>query len=193
MPQIDFVIDTTHENVSFYYGGQPDGSRVVGIESKRTRVARYAINSATGATGISLLLNIGGVGDGAEIPLRFYISTDPQSHVDADASAEFPGDLTLDETGKIFTGEAKIFLLPGVTYYLWVFPNGTADENYGWYSWYNTDNNLHTVTLIGGAGVVYIGNADGTVDMYQFYVGNGNGADLVLPYLGNGSGADLLS
>ena len=190
MASIDFTIDATHAGVEFYAGGSSGASRVVGIESKQTRVARYSFSVPAGATGISFTFNTGGVAGGSAIPLRFYIGTDPTSHTNADASASYTGELTLGADGKNFTGSAEMLLLPNITYYLFVFPNGTTTDHYGYYTWYKGSDCIHTFMLTGGAGIVYVGGV-----MYQIYVGNSSGgADLRLSYCGRADGgANLLS
>lgn len=123
----------------FYMGGKSGVSRVVGNDFQNnaivSRVARYTfVAPETGAQRVSLTLHTG-THDGGWIPLRFFIGTDPESHGNAGIHSEYTGELVLGEDYLTFTGEAEILLIPGATYYLWVFP---ASEQYGYYGWYST-------------------------------------------------------
>lgn len=91
--------------------------------------ARYSfIAPSAGATSVSFSMTGWYLSAGSLIALRFFIGTDPNSHIDADSTYEYTGDLTIDST---ISGSADILLLPGQTYYLWVFP---ANQDYGLYS-----------------------------------------------------------
>lgn len=124
------------EDVLFYRNGKSGVSRIVGNDtgtSEGRRVARYTFTvPELGAAKSNVTFHIGGLDDGKAIPLRFYIGTDPESHAMAGAESPYTGDLTLAEDWLSFTGEASAILIPGKTYYLWVFP---ASDTYGYYSW----------------------------------------------------------
>lgn len=193
MINIEFAAAAGTAGVEFYIGGQSGASRVVGNDWRNdaaiNRVARYTFTApAEGTSGISLTFNTGGLSDGSSVPIRFYIGTDPESHVNAWSDSAYTGELTPSDDGKTFTGEAQLLLLPNTTYYLFVFP---GSKTYGYYTWYRYGYEIGlTLTLTGGAGIVYVGGV-----MYQIYVGNSSGgADLRLPYCGNADGgADLIS
>jgi hypothetical protein len=71
------------------------------------QVARYAFAApASGARGVSFTL-YSTRGDGDFIPLRFYIGTDPNSHVNAGENSEYTGELILGSDYMTFTGEAE--------------------------------------------------------------------------------------
>lgn len=94
--------------------------------------ARYSfVAPSVGATSVSFSMTSWYLYAGSFIDLRFFIGTDPNSHIDADSTYEYTGDLTIDSTNYIISGSADILLLPGQTYYLWVFP---AEAKYGIYS-----------------------------------------------------------
>lgn len=193
---IEFSTQAGTAGVEFYAKGVSGASRVVGVESSQTRVVRYTFTApAEGGHGVSVkFFCTGGLKGSTGVPLKFFIGTDPDSHKLGGASLEYHGTLTEteDNVGSILTGTAPdILLLPGKTYYLWVFP-GTDSTVLRYYSWYRTPyaEIRNTVTLTSGAGIVYVGGV-----MYQSYVGNSSGgADLRLPHCGNADGgANLLS
>lgn len=196
---IQFSTEDGTAGVTFYSNGVSGASRVVGVDGdpRRTRVVRYAFTApAEGGYGVSVkFFCTGGIHGVAGVPLRFFVGTDPESHKMGGASLAYHGILmdTEDSTGSVLTGTAPdVLLLPGVSYYLWVFP-GTDDlTDMRYYSWYRRpyDTVRNTITLESGAGIVYVGGV-----MYQMYVGESNGDGvLVLPYCGRADGgADLIS
>ena len=125
-------------DVLFYKGGSSGGiSAVVGNGWENggvvSRVARYTFTAPeVGANRVRLTFHITGVAGGENIPVRFFIGTNPASHADAGPESPYTGELTLAEGWLIMTGEAEVLLLPGKTYYLWVFP---GSEDYGCYTW----------------------------------------------------------
>lgn len=162
----------------FYKDGEEVSSRVVGVESKVNRVARYSLTApAEGANHIDITFYSNGLSAGSKIPVRFFIGTDETSHANAGADAEYTGELTLASDGETFTGAADILLLPGVTYYVWFFPGSTA---YGYYSWYGSG--VSTLVTSGGAGIVKVvqssalvpyqvhARKNGAINMYLLYV-----------------------
>ena len=127
-----FSLETTY--ATFYTAGSEVSSRVVGYESQTNRVVRYTIEPpGEGANHVEITIYGGGLSAGSEIPIRFFIGTDEESHLNAGVDSEYTGELTLGSDGKTFTGSADFILMPGTTYYLWFFP-GRA--KYGYYSWY---------------------------------------------------------
>jgi hypothetical protein len=141
----------------YYRGGKGGVSTLVGIDdvvngAPVTRVARYTFQApAPGASGISLSFTGAfqtGAG-GEKIALRYFVGTDPDSHADAGAAYEYTGDLIMDANTLTFTAAADFRLLPGKTYYLWVFP---AASTYGWYYWATSA----TMEVEGSAGAVTI-------------------------------------
>lgn len=124
-------------NATYYMNGVGGVSSVIGNDwDKRTassvpRIARYIIEApSTGASKLAITMYTGGKGDGSHIPLRFFIGTDPESHINANPSSESTGELTLGSDWLTLTAEADVLLLPGKTYYLWIFP---GSDTYGWY------------------------------------------------------------
>lgn len=124
-------------DVLFYKGAISGFSRVVGYEDNSRRVVRYTfLAPETGASGQTLLFRTLGLESGAKIPLRYYIGSDPESHVNAGTEYEYTGELTLGEDQRTFTAECRVLMLPGRTYYLWVFP---GEDTYGYYGWDSLD------------------------------------------------------
>ena len=115
----------------FYKDGVPGQSKVVGFESGVTRVARYAfISPDTGGTELTFRLDAVSKGNGADIPLRFALSTDPEAYTNAGANAPYTGKVTLELWDYAAYGAAQVRLLPNTTYYLWLFP---GENTWGWY------------------------------------------------------------
>lgn len=118
----------------FYRNGVGGSSSVIGVESTYNRVARFSfVAPSTGASGVDLSITklVFGGGTPPET-FCFYIGTDPNSHINAGSGTADTGILKINtSTGVDFTGSASILLLPGVTYYLFIFPN---TRDYGWFS-----------------------------------------------------------
>lgn len=115
----------------YYRAGVSGVSAVVGVESSCNRVVRYSFTAPdTGASAVSLSLSGLVLGGGTRpASLGFYIGTDPTSHINAGPGSTSTGTLSL--SGTDYAGSASPVLLPGQSYYLFLFPV-TAD--YGWYS-----------------------------------------------------------
>ena len=122
----------------YYRGGQSGATVAVGNDTYAgtpdgRRVARYTFTApAVGASLERITFLTGGRSGGDSIPVRFYIGTDPEDHANAGPEDAYTGELVLAADGKTFTGSGRAVLLPGKTYYLWVFPGVDA---FGWYSW----------------------------------------------------------
>lgn len=137
MPQI------TLTDPVFYKNGEPGHSNVVGFESQVTRVVRFTfVAPETGATDISFHFDDMSKGAGSTIPLRFAVTADPTSHQNAGATAPYAGQVSVSLPNYTADGQAPVELLPGTTYYLWLFPGQNA---WGWYYWPSTG----TVTASG--------------------------------------------
>ena len=192
MAVIEFSSKNNGQDVQFYSKGSTATSRVVGIESKSNRLVRYTFTSP-GEGALKALMTFYCDGDrkgSYDVPLRFYIGTDPASHVNAGPDSEYHGVLTKStgKEGAIFTGELDILLLPNTTYYLWIFPGVNTTDYYGYYSWYPPDSDLvNTLTLSGGAGLVLINRV-----AHQAYIDDGSQLHLYLAFVDNGEDWDLL-
>lgn len=118
----------------FYRSGESGVSSVVGVESKKCRIARYTLRTgAAGASRVELSFteNWKGAGTTPEL-FYFYIGTDPQSHANADPTYPRTGAVNRLGTTCNYTGQASVVLLPNTTYYLWLFP---ATTTFGWVQW----------------------------------------------------------
>lgn len=112
-------------------------------------VLRYSFSApSVGARTVTLSVTGWYLETGNYIPLRFYIGTSDSSHIDADSTFEYIGELDIQSDSVTMAGGGEIMLLPGKTYYLWIFP---ADGNYGIYSWENAVAALVTSGAAGGA------------------------------------------
>ena len=117
----------------FYKNGEAGHSKVVGFESQVTRVARYTfVSPSMGATQLSIFFDGVSKGAGIDNPVRFAITTDPDSHRNAGADATYTGSLSINLPNYTAGGNASVRLAPNVTYYLWLFPGQNA---WGWYYW----------------------------------------------------------
>lgn len=168
--------------------GEDNVSSVVGYEDSSRRVARYTFTAPeTGAQSVALTFHTSGRGSGSHMTLRFFIGTDPDSHVNAGAESEYTGELILDTNGYVvFNGTADILLLPNTVYYLWVFP---SVDTFGWYTW-QRQGYTSVMETEGVAGLIYIDNGS-EHEAYQFYIDNGTSWDLYIPYIDNGNSWDM--
>ena len=138
----------------FFINGRSGASRVVGNDWENDevaqRVARYTLPiPAQGAQEIKCTFHTTGKSDGEHIPIRYYIGTDPESHKAANGSYVYTGELILADDWLTFTCDAKMLLLPGKTYYLWLFP---GSDTYGHYYWHR-EGYTNTMETIGAAGL----------------------------------------
>jgi hypothetical protein len=133
--------------IEFYKNGKAGASVVVGYEGERRRCARYEFTvPVPGASSITAQINGPHfVEDGGrEAPVRFYIGTDPDSHVNAGPDSPYTGVATVDSDKRTVTLAADIILVPDKTYYLWFFP---SVDYWGWYYWSRNC----TITTYGGS------------------------------------------
>lgn len=173
---------------TFYKDGKVVTSRVVGYESQVNRVARYSfLTPAEGANHIEITFYSNGLADGSQIPVRFYIGTDAESHANAGAGSEYTGELTLGSDGETFTWSGDILLMPDTTYYIWFFP---GKATYGYYSWYGAGTS--TLETSGGAGLARVVQ-NGALQPYRFYAKKGGTLSLYLPYVRVGDQMVLLT
>lgn len=181
---------TTTSKVTINGGSTSGAQQIVGINSGKNQVVRFTFTTdSNGASSVSWSLPNNSKGAGTAPALRWYIGTDPNSHLNAGASTTvYNGNVSVSNDGYgnlTFSGSANMVLVPNTIYYLWIFPGTTT---YGFY--YLTENQQATLTTSGGAGVVYIDNGS-SWDLYQCYIDNGSGWDLYIPYIDNGSSWDI--
>ena len=138
---------TDAAKIEFYKNGKAGASVVVGYEGERRRCARYEFTvPVPGASSITAQINGPHfVEDGGrEAPVRFYIGTDPESHVNAGPDSKYTGVAAVDSNKRTVTLAADIVLVPDKTYYLWFFP---SVDYWGWYYWSRNC----TITTYGGS------------------------------------------
>lgn len=139
-----------------------------------------------------------------KLPLYFIIGTDPEEYASAGVAtvASANGTVTMARASGSVSGEdlrfnasldGDVLLLPGGTYYLWLFP-GYEDTPWGYWHWYDSGGTdwEYMITLSGGAGLANIGGGS-EYEPYQICIGNGESFDLYMAYRGNGESFDLIT
>lgn len=183
------TIITEFEHPVFYSKGTSGASAIVGYADGVNRVVRYKFTTpAIGASKFTFSkpsITVYSNSIGSSEKLRFYVTDDPASYANAGANAEYHG--TVSVSGNTATGSADITLLPNKEYYLFIFPGFAS---YGAYNW-NYPPTI-TVTLDGGAGLVYIKKGS-EVKKHQAYVKKGSTWQHLIPYKKEGSSWDLLT
>lgn len=182
------IIVTTEKQT--YTGGVLEiSSQIVGYALSKNRVVRFTFATDNiGASHVSWFLENNYLATTNAPSLRWYMGTDPASHVNAGAStATYCGEVTATTNEGVtkLSGDADIVLLPNTAYYLWIFP---STANHGYYNL--TELQQARVTPSGGAGLVFIDNGS-TLEAYQAFIDNGTGLDLCLPYIDDGSKFNL--
>ena len=140
-------------NPKFFKGGESGASYVVGFDSGVNRVVRYSFEPPSiGANKIDLSFLRNWTGGGT-LPntLRFYIGTDPNSHINAGVGYEYTGELARKQGTYEYYGSADIVILPNRTYYVFVFP---TTQTYGWVQWSNSEGDATAETFGGAFSVV---------------------------------------
>lgn len=168
-----------------YRGGVLDGTQVVGYISSKNCVVRFTFTTDSGGGQVSWYLDNNYFAGGTTPGLRWYIGTDPSSHVNAGASTtEYHGDVVVESKSGAYTfsGSAHVSLQPNTTYYLWIFPSVSV---YGYYNL--TEAQKARVTPSGSIGVVYIDNGT-TVEACEVYIDNGTSWDRCVPQIDTGTG-----
>lgn len=140
-------------NPKFFKGGESGASYVVGFDSGVNRVVRYSFEPPSiGANRIELSFLRNWTGGGT-LPntLRFFIGTDPNSHINAGVGFEYTGELSRKQETYEYYGSADIVILPNRTYYVFVFP---TTQSYGWVQWSNSEGDATAETFGGAFSVV---------------------------------------
>lgn len=140
-------------NPKFFKGGESGASYVVGFDSGANRVVRYSFEPPSiGANRIDLSFLRNWTGGGT-LPntLRFFIGTDPDSHINAGVGYEYTGELARKQGTYEYYGSADIVILPNRTYYVFVFP---TTQVYGWVQWSNSEGDATAETFGGAFSVV---------------------------------------
>ena len=166
----------------YYKAGSSGVSAIVGYESKSNRVARYKFTApATGASSVSFSLGHIYFGEGNQSnAVRFAITTSASSHANAGSGSSYSGTVSLTISGGIYTatGSVNMILMPNTDYYLWIFPGAAS---YSWWYW----SSPATLTVTGGAGLVYIDNGSRMVPAIP-YIDTGTKWVQAMPYVDTG-------
>lgn len=190
---------TAVDSVAFYVNGTSTSSQIVGNSGDGTskpNVVRYAFTTpSTGASGLSFSKeSIGAYSASSSTSekLRFYITDSATSHTAANSSSTYHGEVAMaDPDGdKWFTATGSVsnlVLLPGTTYYLYIFP---AYTSFGCWIWNYPD--TITVTLSGSTGLVRIDTGSGFITALP-YIDNGSKWQIAIPYTDNGSSYKICS
>lgn len=185
-----------------YYSGEVNTNIPLAGYLTGYRVMRYTFTApAKGATEFSISITGVSMYSSSFPTLRFYLTDDPTSHINATANTtEYDGELIRSTAGAGESGQYKYtsnvvekLLLPNKTYYLYIFAgNSNARSAYFPYDGLQYKTELATITVDGAAGVVFV--KKGTeIKMHQPYVKKGASWVSLLPYKKNGSLWDLLT
>lgn len=177
----------------FFQNGASANSNLVGYISGVSYVVRYTFSTddiQAGASSIRVDVPASPTTSndwglvGSLPTLRFKVTTSATSHVGAGPStADYDGVVSFVSYGGTYylsIPTTNIVLLPGSTYYLYVFAGSTAGGYF-----YNRQTLIELETS-GGAGIVLIYNGK-TWDTYQCYIYTGSKWELFLPYIYTGS------
>ncbi len=176
----------------FWNNGVENASYIVGYDynAKANRVVRYKFTTSdTGSNKFSFIKTGNGIWGGSitnATKLRFYVGTDPYSHLNASVNSEYHGETTVTNEGGLYTitGETvNVVLLPNTTYYLFIFP--AFSNNYLAYSW-NTPVSTMTLIFDGAAGLVRIDTGSELVTAIP-YIDNGTKWEQAIPYIDSGT------
>ena len=135
-------------NYEFYNNGTPGASAVVGVSDRLPRNVRYTFTAPeSGSSAVSLRFQ-GSAGAGTTPDrLRFAFTTDPTAYAAANWNTQGNGVITRISGGYAYEGTASVLLLPGLTYYLFIWPDTST---FGWVRWYTAEG-YSTLETTGGA------------------------------------------
>lgn len=183
----------TYESLeySFYNGGSlvTSASQVVGynvssVNGNTNRVIRYKFTApAEGANTLSFTKKNVSVYNDSISPstenLRFYITDSESSHINAGEGSVYHGTVTVAD-GTVTGYIEDLILLPGKTYYLYIFPGFSSHGLYA----FNYPNEI-TLTLGGASGLAWIYIAESFVVILLFIYIQGEWK-LAIPYVHDG-------
>lgn len=175
----------TLSNPTYYAGGTSGVSSVVGYESNQNRVCRFQFTAPdTGASSVEFSQSGISFGAGSSnVSIRFLITDDGNSYANAGNGTPYSG--TISISGNKATASVSIVLLPGKTYYLWLFP-GTS--TFGWWYWTATA----TLTTYGGAGIINY-DTGSAWEQYLLYYDTGSTWVQIIVYYDTGSELVLIT
>lgn len=120
------IINLNSDNAVFYRNGVESPTKQIGSVYQDNvlvpAVVRYSFTTPSSTTkSVDISITNWDVQYGTLIDFRFYIGTNPTSHIIADNTYEYTGDL-IKQSGALFTASAEATLEPETSYYLWIFP-----------------------------------------------------------------------
>ena len=193
-----FPVSATH---SYSNGGDVSAyAHGCGFDAGNNRVMRFTFTTGSvGAGSISWKMSYIYMYTWAypQIPMRWFIGTDPNSHLNAGANtAEYTGDVTvhMDTTynsESYMEGSADIMLMPNTTYYLWLFP-AVASQCFYVSGYIDPSASMAIESSGAGVGLVYIDTGT-EVLAAMAYIDNGVDWDVCIPHLDNGSAWNICS
>ena len=179
-----------------YAGGEEQTSGpLVGFNNGKRNVLRYSFKTPADRLITSLtfwtVFNYIACGHSSNTyNVRFKVTDDPDSYVNAgagynyDGSVSFSGTYTVERTCTI----NGLMLIPNKTYYLFLFP---GEDLYSVRFCYDENGDVSELTAeTSPAGLAYINNGT-EFEPYQVYIYNGSDWEMYFPYIYNGATWDL--
>ena len=132
------AVITTSAPTFYLAGSQVSPPTVVGRNQGYNYVARYQLTVSSGVIADKIAVSFGAInhnyGSTGE-PIRYKVTTNPTSHVNAGAGSDFDGALTFTPSGynqysaKI---DGQVSITQAGTYYLYIFPGSGNDCTWSW-------------------------------------------------------------
>lgn len=150
----------TVKEIVYYSAKAVGGGAVAGYESSKRHVTRYTLQvDGQGANKLYLFHQFA-MENGVDKPtLCVNLSTDPSAYINTNGSisgylAVMNVRTDINAYEVTLTG---LMLIPGKTYYLWVYPKS---DDYAWV-YYHSDSKYWSVTASGSVGLAYIDVGNG--------------------------------
>ena len=131
------AVITTSAPTFYLNGSQVSPPTVVGRHQGYNYVARYQLTVSSGVIADKIAVSFGAInhnyGSAGE-PIRYKVTTNPTSHVNAGAGSDFDGALTFTPSGSQYNASlnGQVTINQSGTYYLYIFPGSTNDCTWSW-------------------------------------------------------------
>jgi hypothetical protein len=131
------AVITTGAPTFYLAGSQVSPPAVVGRNAGYNYVARYQLTVPSGVIADKIAVSFGAInhnyGSTGE-PIRYKVTTNPTSHVNAGAGSDFDGALTFTPSGSRYNASlnGQVTINQSGTYYLYIFPGSTNDCTWSW-------------------------------------------------------------
>ena len=131
------AVITTGAPTFYLAGSQVSPPAVVGRNQGYNYVARYQLTVSSGVIADKIAVSFGAInhnyGSTGE-PIRYKVTTNPTSHVNAGAGSDFDGALTFTPSGSRYNASlnGQVTINQSGTYYLYIFPGSTNDSTWSW-------------------------------------------------------------